>query len=152
MTLPDKNHEPKPLSIEDLLAVHNDAQPFDARLLESLPAAEAAEARHLLFLAQRLRETLVPNGAAAPSDEFLSRLKSELLGAPAATPAITDTPRMLFLRWQRLPVPYRLVTGLGGLTLTAGLTLLAGRGVVGLFNRVSRQTNTNSDPALNTAS
>jgi len=156
MTMPDQNHALRPASLEDLLAAHTDAlltgQPLTPRL-EALPAAEAAQARELLFLAQRLRETLVPDGAAAPSAEFLSRLKGELLNAPAPSEAVAMAPHSLFTRWQRLPAPYRLAAGLGGLTLTAGLTLLAGRGVVGLFNRLNRPAEPNSDASLlNTAS
>lgn len=78
-----------------------------------LSVSESTEAYALLHLAHRLSEALVP---VSPSDEYIQRLKNDLVGLPA--PA-------LLLRWRKLPTHYRLAARLGGLTLTAGVILLA---------------------------
>jgi hypothetical protein len=86
-----------------------------------LTAADATQAYELLHLARRLSETMLP---VLPSAEFVARLKGELIGT--VTPA-------LILRWRKLPAGYRLAARLGGLTITAGLALLASRRVVNLL-------------------
>lgn len=136
--------QPQPRPIEDLLSAQADAliagQEFKV-------GAASADEYALLHLASRLRETLVP---VAPSEEFLSRLKKELTGTPALIPANAPA---LVERWQRLPASYRVAARVGGLTLGAGLALLATRRVLDVFGRL-RHHSADADAGLsyNTAS
>lgn len=102
-----------------------------------LSGARATEAYDLMHLAQHLSEVLV---ALPPSPEYVARLKNELVGN--LTPA-------LILRWRKLPAAYRLAARLGGLTLTAGLALIASRRVLGLLGTLN-QTRAKADVSLNT--
>jgi hypothetical protein len=85
-----------------------------------LTEEESQEVAELLTLTRRLSESLQP---VAPSEDFVVRLKAEITGE--ATPT-------LMLRWRKLPASYRVAARLGGITLTAGLALLATRRVFGL--------------------
>jgi hypothetical protein len=145
MISPDQKHKDQPPQLDDLLATQTDAllvdQEFRPRLeTANLDAAEKAEAYELLHLAQRLRENLT---AVAPDEAFMSRLKQELVGEPAVSPS----PAWL-LRWRNLPPRYRVAASLGGLTLTAGLTLLATRRVLNLFGRINQRHEPKSDKGL----
>ena len=132
--------------LEDLLAAHADAwiaglTDFDPRL-DRFSAAQAAEATELLDLAQHLRESLVP---IVPSDEFIQRLKGEFVGEPELT---------LLVRWRKLPAHYQLAAKLGGLTLTAGIVLLAARRALTILGAMQRRNRPEADKGLtlNTAS
>lgn len=135
--------------IEHLLAAQADAllqgQEFNLqREVYGLSALEAAEAFDLLQLATRLRQNLEP---VAPSEELVRRLQSELLGQP--NPQMT-----LALRWRKLPAHYRTAARLGGLTLTAGIALLAIRRGLEILGALQRQQTPDGDKglSLNTAS
>ncbi len=145
MISPDRKHKDQTPQLDALLAAQTDAllaeQDFRPRLeTENLGDAEKAEAYELLHLAQRLRENLT---AVAPDEVFLSRLKHELVGEPAAHPS-----PMWLMRWRNLPPRYRVAASLGGLTLTAGLTLLAARRIFDLLDRVNRHQESGSDKGL----
>ncbi len=135
--------------IEHLLAAQADAllqgQEFNLqREAYGLSALEAAEAFDLLQLATRLHQNLEP---VAPSEELVRRLQSELLGQP--------NPQMsLALRWRKLPARYRTAARLGGLTLTAGIALLAIRRGLEILGALQRQQSPDGDKglSLNTAS
>ena len=131
--LPDSS---EPRSIEHLLAAHADAllkkpslrqDDFDFLFDEyGLTDEETIEAEGLLAIAHQLGTTLTP---VAPSDEFMLRLRNDLTGQTEPT---------LLLRWRKLPTFYRLAASLGGLTLTAGILLIAVRraaDVVGIIQR-----------------
>ncbi len=132
--------------LEDLLAAHADSLIAGltdfAPQLERYSVAQAAEATQLLDLAQRLRESLVP---VAPSDEFIERLKGEFVGEPQLT---------LLVRWRKLPAHYQLAAKLGGLTLTAGIVLLAARRALTILGAMQHRNHAESDKGLtlNTAS
>jgi hypothetical protein len=125
--------------IEALLAAHADAilagREFALDNYQFGPA-EAADVYPLLNLANRLREALRP---IAPSDEFVNRLKNDLVGEQMPT---------LILRWRKLPAQYRMMARLGGLTLTAGLTLLAARRVVEVVSTLNRSDSAKGDKGL----
>lgn len=135
MLSPDTTHNNRNDSLEALLAAHADAlssqdkPKFDADLDRF-----GAEDRALFAFAERLNEMLTP---VAPSGEFLRRLKQELLSEPLLVPAPASAKpeSPLIQRWRNLPAGYRLIASLGGLTLTAGLTLLAASRVRGAFHR-----------------
>jgi hypothetical protein len=119
-------------ALEDWLAAHADALIRGVPLAfpaEGLSEAERAEAHSLMFLADRLREGLTP---VTPDAAFVARLRAELLAQAPAKPA-------LLLEWQKLPKRYKLVARIGGLTLTAGLALLASRRVLELLLRAQRR-------------
>jgi hypothetical protein len=105
--------------------------------LAALTPADSAEIYGLLHLAKRLSETLIP---VLPSAEYVARLKGELTGD--LTPA-------LILRWRKLPASYRLAARLGGITLTAGLALLASRRMLGILSALN-QGRAKADISLNT--
>ena len=142
MSLSDLNPHSSDAQLEALLDAQLAAL-FAGQHFASIPehyglsAADAVEAYDLMHLAQRLSETLV---ALPPSPEFVARLKNELVGN--LTPA-------LILRWRKLPSAYRVAARLGGLTLTAGLALIASRRVLGLLGTLN-QTRTKADVSLNT--
>src|SRR5260221_4121904 len=102
--------------LEDLLADQADAligeEKFEGR---KLAPGQAAEANELLDLAVRVSESLKP---VAPSEEFLARLRVELAGQAQVT---------LLVPSRKSPPHYQLATKLGGLTITAGIRLLAPR-------------------------
>ncbi len=108
-------------SFEQLLAEQADAlisglEDFDPQWEQyDIPPARTAEAKSLLQLGSLLYQTLEP---VSPSDEFIERLKGELVGGQPVT---------LIVRWRKLPAQYRLAARLGGLTITAGIMLLAAR-------------------------
>ncbi|MFQ3535361.1 MAG: hypothetical protein SNJ58_05750 [Aggregatilineales bacterium] len=122
-------------NLEELLAAHADALvhglPFTLSA-EGLSEAEQAEAHSLLFLADRLRAGLVP---VEPNAAFVAQLRAELLAQAPASPA-------LLLRWRNLPKRYKLAARIGGLTLTAGLALLASSRVLELLLRAQRRQRT----------
>ena len=137
--------------ITDLLAAHLDAliaAEDDADVSDLIPSFEpyalnstdAMQAYDLMHLSSRLRETLTP---IAPSDEFVNRLKNNLVGSPQLT---------LMLRWRKLPSHYRLAASLGGLTLTVGIVLLTLRRVLDALSVLNRRHEPEPDKALNTAS
>ena len=129
--------------LEDLLAAHTDAllaglEDFDPQFANyGIASSQAAEATNLLGLAFRLRETLTP---VAPSEEFTRRLRNELVGA--------EQPVTLLVRWRKLPAHYQLAAKLGGLTLTAGLLLLATRRALGVLDALHRREQPEVDQGL----
>jgi hypothetical protein len=128
--------------LESLLAAHLDAliagqDDFDPQLTRyGLTPAQTTEATDLLSLAQRLRETLTP---VAPSEAFTSRLKGELIG---------DQPVTLLVRWRKLPAHYQLAAKLGGLTLTAGILLLASRRALNVLDALQHREQSEGDQGL----
>ncbi|HVO42704.1 MAG TPA: hypothetical protein VMT34_08780 [Aggregatilineales bacterium] len=141
---------PENRALEHLLATHAEAlrrqsavQPDDFEFLfeeYGLTEAESVEAKSLLRIAHRLN-TLVP---VAPSDAFVRRLKNDLTGRRESA---------LILRWRRLPGFYRLAARIGGMTITAGLLLLAGRRLIEIFTFRQRRHNDKAadELTLNTA-
>jgi hypothetical protein len=125
-TAVNTNDSPDPQR-EDIFARHADSlltgQPFNADFT-FLDAEDLA----LFDLAESLHATLVP---VPPRPEFLAKLKRELVGE--TVPALPMPAWML--RWRKLPVGYRVAAGVGGVTLTAGLTLFAVSRVLEAFNR-----------------
>jgi hypothetical protein len=130
--LHDEQPEALNSALENWLAAHADAlirgEPFTASA-EGLSEAERAEAHSLMFLADRLREGLTP---VTPDPAFVARLRSELLAQAPSQPA-------LLAQWHKLPKGYKLAARIGGLTLTAGLALLAGSRLLELFLRAQRR-------------
>jgi len=117
----DSSRHNKDQWLEDLLAAQADAiigevEDFDPRLPnKGISPAEAGEANALLTLASRVAQSFAP---VEPSAAFISRLHDELSGNEAVT---------LLVRWRKLPARYRLAARLGGLTITAGLALIAAK-------------------------
>src|SRR5450631_3489312 len=127
--------------IEDLLAAQfdallagQDAAPQPQQF--GLNIAESADIDDLWLLANHLYRVLEP---VEPSEEFTARLRNELVGEQA--PA-------LLLRWRKIPARYRLAAGLGGLTLTAGLALLAVGRVVGRLSATQQARPSEADAKL----
>jgi hypothetical protein len=137
-------------ALEHLLSAHADAlirkpnvqaDDFDFLFDEyGLDEAEVADAESLLQIAHQLNELT----EVAPSDAFVARLKNELTGAQAES--------ALILRWRRLPATYRLAASVGGMTLTAGLLLLAGRRIVDVIGFLQRRQQSKEGLGLNTVS
>jgi len=101
-----------------------------------LTPRQQAEAQDLFEIASRLRVVMSP---VEPSADFMLRLKSELVeNAPA-----TDT---LLVRWRKLPAGYRLVARLGGMTIGAGLALLAASRALNALGH--RQQEANADNSM----
>jgi hypothetical protein len=125
--------------IEALLAAHTDAilagREFALDMYQ-IGTAETADVYPLLNLANRLREAFRP---VSPSDEFVNHLKNDLVG---------ETMPTLILRWRKLPARYRMMARLGGLTLTAGLTLLAARRVVDVISTLNRPDHAEGEKGL----
>jgi hypothetical protein len=142
MISPDEKGKAQNSQIENLLAAHADA--IDAELMDfkkqfanfGLAPSQTAEAADLLDLAQTLRSALAP---IEPSLDFTRRLKSELVGEPPLT---------LLVRWRKLPAHYQLAAKLGGLTITAGLVLLAVRRALAVLNALHRRDDSESDKGL----
>jgi hypothetical protein len=100
----------------------------------TMSAKQLAETRDLMKIADYLHSNMT---VVEPSAEFMSRLKNELTGQAPAT---------LLVRWRKLPASYQLVAKLGGLTLTAGIVLLAAaRGLN------ARRSQPKAEPMLNSA-
>lgn len=142
----DQQPEAPKGDLEDVLAAHADAlirgvpSAFSA---EGLSETERAEAHSLMFLADRLHAGLVP---VTPDAAFVARLRAELLAQAPERPA-------LLLRWRSLPERYKLVARIGGLTLTAGLALLASSRVLELLLRSQRRERAeNADLSLTAVS
>jgi hypothetical protein len=132
MAMPRKDDNNLDVRLQELLAEQADAliagnDSFEPRFERfNFNTTQETDARDLLQLASHLRETLLPVG---PSPEFMSRLKGELTG---------EAPVTLLVRWRKLPASYQLAAKLGGLTITAGLVLIAakrGLNVLEAFNR-----------------
>ena|SRR5262249_8788222 len=137
--------------ITDLLAAHLDAliaAEDDGEQNEFIPSfeeygldsADAMQTYDLLHLSSRLRETLTP---VAPSDEFIARLKDNLVGEPQLT---------LMLRWRKLPSHYRLAASLGGLTITLGIVLITLRRILDVLSLLNHRHEPKPDKVLNTVS
>jgi len=143
MVLADGTNNPENSQLESLLAAHTDAllaglEDFDPQFSNyGIASSQVAEVTNLLGLAYRLRETLTP---VAPSDEFARRLKNELVGV--------EQPVTLLVRWRKLPARYQLAAKLGGLTLTAGLLLIATRRAVGVLDALHRRDQSDVDQGL----
>jgi len=138
---------PENRAIEGLLAAHADAlirkpsvspDDFDFLFDEyKLNADESAEAQGLLRVAHRLN-VFTP---VAPSEAFIQQLKNDLVGTQAES--------ALILRWRRLPPFYRVAASVGGMTLTAGILLLASRRVIDV---ITLRRHAKKGFTLNTAS
>ncbi|MCE7946897.1 MAG: hypothetical protein DYG88_05650 [Chloroflexi bacterium CFX4] len=136
-------------ALEDLLAAQADALISGAPFEDSLPSlapADQAAAHSLMLLANRLSAGLAP---VTPDPAFVARLHAELAAqASTAAPANVD----LMLRWRNLPQRYKVAARIGGLTLTAGLALLASRRVLEALTRFQRRERTeDADLSLNAA-
>lgn len=117
--------------LEDLLAAVTDALIAERRPADAVPShldAKRAEIEPYLGLIERLRSGLV---AQQPSDRFVRRLKSELLGEPQ---------RGVVSRMRRLPARVQ---------IAAAFALLAGSGAMLIFRR--RQPGLSSLTGLNPA-
>jgi hypothetical protein len=142
MIPPDGKKKAQDQIIEELLAAHADAllagfEDFDPRFVQyGLNSMQVAETTDLLNLAQHLRRTLTP---VAPSEEFVRRLKSEL---------VEDQPVTLLVRWRKLPPHYQLAAKLGGLTLGAGIVLLATRRALEILDGLNRHPQPEADKGL----
>ena len=142
MISPDGKQNAQDNQLENLLAAQFDAliagqDDFDPQLTRyGLTPAQTAEATDLLNLAYRLRGTLMP---VAPSEAFTSRLKGELIG---------DQPVTLLVRWRKLPAHYQLAAKLGGLTLTAGILLLASRRALTILEALQHRNQPEGDQGL----
>ncbi len=142
----DGTPKPQNNQIEELLNAHANAllagvEDFSPDQYPIDPA-QAVEAADLLRLATRLRETLAP---VVPSEEFTQRLKNELVGTQPVT---------LLVRWRKLPAHYQLAAKVGGLTLTAGIMLLAARRAMNALEGVHNRNQPDAEKGLtlNTAS
>jgi len=139
MNLPDGNKNNQDDLLDAFFAAHVESllsgQDFNMESYKLSPADSAA-AQPLLELAYDLREALQP---VAPSDEFVSRLKNELVGEQSPT---------LLLRWRKLPAHYRMMARLGGLTLGAGITLLAARRALDVLSALHRHSRAETDKGL----
>jgi hypothetical protein len=94
----------------------------------------------LLRLAERVHSALV---FVQPRDAFMRNLKRELVadGAPAAARAAaaeSEAARRA-LRLPSIPPRYRVVAGLGGLTIGAGVALLAAFRILDMRRRGKAQ-------------
>jgi hypothetical protein len=142
MTLPDGRRNVQDNPIEDLLTAQADAllagrDDSDLRLDRyGIAPSQVAEATELLDLARQLRDSLVP---VTVSEEFVRRLKSELIG---------EQPVTLFVRWRKLPPQYQLAAKLGGLTLGAGIVLLATRRALEVLDSLHRRNQPEADKSL----
>ena len=128
--------------LEDLLADQADALIAETAFEGyKLSPGQAAEANELLDLAVHVSESLKP---VAPSEEFLARLRGELAGQQQVT---------LLVRWRKLPPQYQLAAKLGGLTITAGIMLLAARTGINALGALQHrnQPKSESNLSLNTA-
>jgi hypothetical protein len=130
--------------LDDLLAAQADALISDDEDFEraDLTSDQAAQANELLELAFRVSESFHP---VAPSEAFMVRLKDELVGE--GQPAF-------LVRWRKLPPQYQLAAKLGGLTITAGIMLLAARTGINALESLQHRNEPKSDSnlSLNTAS
>ena len=129
--------------LEDLLAAQADALITDEAFESgSLSREQAAQANELLDLAFRVNDSLQP---VMPSEAFMARLKDELIGEAQPT---------LIVRWRKLPPQYQLAAKLGGLTITAGIMLLAARTGINAIGAIQRrnQPESESNLSLNTVS
>jgi len=135
--------------IEELLAAHADAMHTPPAGLEvfkhqldrySLTPQQTDEAVELLDLAQALREAL---GPIEPSAAFTARLKNELVG---------EQPMTLLVRWRKLPAHYQLAAKLGGLTLTAGIAVLAVSRALVVLDTLHRRNQPDTEKGLSPAS
>lgn len=128
--------------LEDLLADQADALIADEKFEGyNLSPSRAAEANELLDLAVQVSDSLQP---VSPSAEFMDRLKRELAGEQQVT---------LLVRWRKLPPQYQLAAKLGGLTITAGIMLLAARTGINALGALQHRNQPKSDSnlSLNTA-
>ncbi len=141
--LTDNSDQTQQQWLEDLLAAQADyllagADDFDPHFEQHhVKPAQAAEATELFDLAYMLRDNL---STAEPSEAFMARLKSELVG---------EAPITLAVRWRKLPAQYQLAAKLGGMTITAGIMLLAARGAL---QRRHHDENADAGLSFNTAS
>jgi hypothetical protein len=142
------NEQNRQTPLDDLLAAHADALLAGLEdvtpdySLYNLTSVQADEAEPLLEIAYRVSQTFAP---VVPSVEFRQRLKDELVG---------EAPLTLLVRWRKLPASYQRVAQLGGLTLTAGIVLLAARRVLNTLQAMQRRNEPEADKGLtlNTAS
>src|SRR5258708_1090771 len=117
----DSSRQNKDQWLVDLLAAQADAligeiEEFDPPLpTKALSPPQAGQANALLHLANRVAQNLAP---VEPSAAFIARLHDELTGNEVET---------LLVRWRKLPARYRLAARLGGLTITAGLAVIAAK-------------------------
>ena len=131
--------------LDEILAAQADAliagdEDFDMEGFE-LTSSQAAEANELFRLAVQVSDSLQP---VMPSEAFMARLKDELTG---------ESQSALLVRWRKLPPQYQLAAKLGGITLTAGVMLLAARTGINVLGALQRRNQPKPDAnlSLNTA-
>jgi hypothetical protein len=131
--------------LDEILAAQADAliagqEDFEMEEFD-LTSDQAAEANELFHLAAQLSDSLQP---VMPSEAFMARLKDELTG---------ESQSALLVRWRKLPPQYQLAAKLGGITLTAGVMLLAARTGINVLGSLQRRNQPESDAnlSLNTA-
>lgn len=140
--MPRKDDNALDVRLQELLAEQADAliagdDKFDPRFERfNFNSEQADDARDLLQLATHLRETLLPVG---PSPEFMMQLKGELTG---------EAPVTLLVRWRKLPASYQLAAKLGGLTITAGIVLLAAKRGLNVLESFGRHDGAQSEGGL----
>lgn len=117
--------------LDDFLMAHADSLisglPFNPEI-DGFDLRQKNDLHTLMTLASRLK--MLPS--VPPDSAFVARLKAELTAPPAPIPS-------LITRFKRLPPRYRVAASIGGLTLTAGLALLASRRVWDLMGRLQRR-------------
>jgi hypothetical protein len=91
-----------------------------ARQFATQLTALSVEEQKLLALTERLGGAFLP---VEPNPAYLAQLKRDLVGETPAAPAL-PVPAWLS-RWRKLPAPFQIAAGVGGITLTAGLTIFA---------------------------
>jgi hypothetical protein len=142
MISPDGKRNVQDNPVEDLLAAHADAllaerDDFGPQFGRyGIAPSQVAEMTELLHLAQQLRDSLTP---VALSGEFVRHLKNELVG---------EQPVTLFVRWRKLPPHYQLAAKLGGLTIGAGIVLLATRRALEVLDALHRRNQPEADKGL----
>ena len=114
----DRSHR----QLQDLLMAHADALVAGTldrdALLEPFEQGTRDQVEDLLSLAERISETLTE---VTPSEQFIIQLRRQLVDAGALGH------QSLWGRMRQLPPRTQLAAGIGGVTLTAGVVLLASR-------------------------
>jgi len=148
MAMSRKDENAHDVRLQELLAQQANALITDTDNYEphferySFNVQQETEARDLMQLSSHLRESMLPMN---PSSEFMSRLKGELTG---------EAPVTLLVRWRKLPASYQLAAKLGGLTITAGIVMLAARRGLNVLGALNHHDGAQADSglSLNTAS
>ena len=119
--------------LEALLA----GRTFDAHPAKfGLDPRQESQASDLLRLAERVHSALV---FVNPREDFLRSLKRELMADGVASSAPLADQERPALRLPHIPIRYRIAAGVGGLTLGAGVAVLAAVRILDLRRRGKTQ-------------